>query len=119
MTELKKITKIVLIWYMICGSLFAFMYLGLIEMQLSMWIYDDPVTFVSMGITMLVLDIATVIAFFREWEQIDLYWIIMTLWMVGYFIMNILIITFLPLTEAWPPYCRLAALMRERLRLYL
>ena len=98
MTELKKITKIVLIWYVICGSLFTIMYLVLTEMQLSMWIYDDPVTFWSMGITMLVLTIATVMAFFREWEQIELYWIIMNFWMVGYIIMNILIITTLPLT---------------------
>lgn len=99
MTEIKKITKIVLIWYMICGFLFVIMYLGLTEMQLSMWIYDDPVTFWSMGITMLVLTIATIIAFFREWEEIDLYWIIMTLWMIGYIIMNILIITVLPVTQ--------------------
>jgi hypothetical protein len=99
MTEIKKITKIVLIWYMICGFLFVIMYLGLTEMQLSMWIYDDPVTFWSMGITMLVLTIATSIAFFREWEDIDLYWIIMTLWMIGYIIMNILIITVLPVTQ--------------------
>ena len=99
MTEIKKLTKIVLIWYMICGTLFVIMYLGLTEMQLSMWIYDDPLPFWTMGISMLVLTIATIIAFFREWEEIELYLIIMILWMVGHIIMNILIITVLPVTQ--------------------
>ena len=99
MTEIKKFTKIVLIWYLIAGSIFVIMYLVLTEMQLSMWIYDDPLPFWSMGTTMLVLTVATILAFFRDWEQIELYWIIMTLWMVGHIFINIFIITLLPVTE--------------------
>ena len=88
-----------MIWYLIIGSIFVIMYLVLTEMPLSMWIYNDPVPFWSMGTTMLVLVIATILAFFREWEQIELYWIIMTLWMIGHIIINICIVTILPVTD--------------------
>lgn len=99
MTEIKKTTKIVMVWYLVAGSIFTFMYLVLTEMQLSIWIYDDPLTFWTMGTTMLILTVATILAFFREWEEIELYWIIMALWMLGHIIIDICINTILPVTE--------------------
>ena len=102
MTEIKKFTKIVILYYGIAGLLFAFLYLVLTDMQLMIWAYNDPVTFWSLGGTMLVLAIASFLAFFKkEWEQIKLYFEIMLMWIIGALLMNVAIVTLITLPESW------------------
>ena len=72
MTEIKKITKIALIWYGVAGILFAFVYLVLTDLYIAIiqWPYNDPVMFWSLGGTLLILGIGYLMAFFRkEWEE--------------------------------------------------
>ena len=73
MTEIKKITKIALLWYTIAGLLFAFFYLVLTDLYVALiqWPYNDPVAFWSLGGTMLVLAIGYLMCFFRkEWDRV-------------------------------------------------
>lgn len=101
MTEIKKITKIVLIYYGIAGLFFAFSYLVLTNFfawQLMQWPYNDPVTFWSLGVSLLVLSIASFLAYFKkQWEEIKLYFEIMIMWIIGILIMNICIVALLNL----------------------
>ena len=102
MTEIKKFTKIVLIYYGIAGALFSFLYLVFTDLQLLNWPWPDPVPFWSLGFSMLVLTIASFLAFFKsEWEQIKLYLEIMIMWVIGAILMDIAIVVVVPLNEAF------------------
>jgi hypothetical protein len=102
MTEIKKLTKIVILYYGIAGVLFAFIYLVFTNFQLSTWPYDDPVSFWSLGNSLLVLGIASFFAYFKsEWEQIKLYFEIMLMWDFGSILMDIAIVVVITLPEVW------------------
>ena len=104
MTEIKKVTKVVMIYYGVAGLLFAFLYLALTDFfafQLMQWPTGDPVPFWSLGMTMLVLAIASFLAVFkREWELIKLYFEIMLMWIIGAILMDIAILVVMTLPEA-------------------
>ena len=103
MTEIKKITKIALLWYGVAGLLFAFFYLVLTDFfawGLMQWPYDDPVAFWGMGVSLLVLSIASFMAYFKkEWEEITLFFLIMMMWVFCMIIMDIIIVSLLGLPE--------------------
>ena len=104
MTEIKKITKIVMIYYGVAGLLFSFLYLALTDFfafRLMQWPTGDPVPFWSLGMTMLVLAIASFLAYFKtEWEKIKLYFEIMLMWVIGAILMDIAILVVISLPEA-------------------
>ncbi len=102
MTELKKITKIALLWYGVAGILFAFFYLVLTDLYVAMtqWPYNDPVMFWSLGGTLLIIGIASLMAFFKkEWEEIKLFFLFSMMWLLYFIIMNIITIALLGLPE--------------------
>lgn len=102
MTEIKKITKITLIWYGVAGILFAIIYLILTDFYIVMieWPYYDPVMFWSLGGTMLVLGIASFMAAFKkEWEEIKLFFLFTIMWLIYFIIMNIFTIALLGLPD--------------------
>ena len=102
MTEIKKITKIALIWYGIAGILFAFIYLVLPDLYVTMiqYPYNDPIMFWSLGGTMLVLGVASLIASFKkEWEEIKLFFLFSMMWILYFIIMNIFTIVLLVLPD--------------------
>ena len=101
MTEIKKLTKIVMIYYGIAGVLFSLLYLIFIDIQLANWPWPDPVPFWAMGSSMLVLAIASFLAFFRrEWGEIRIYFEIMIMQGIGSILMDIAIVVVVPLNEA-------------------
>ncbi|MFX1455676.1 MAG: hypothetical protein ACFFDB_09910 [Promethearchaeota archaeon] len=94
MTEIKKITKIALLWYTVAGFLFAFMFIVITDftMNFMQWPYNDPVNFWFQGGTMLVLAITTLLAFFiKEWERIKLFFFLVIIWDIMVLIMDIVI----------------------------
>jgi len=100
-TEIKKITKIALLWYCVAGLLFAFFFLVLTDFYawgLMQWPYNDYVAFWSLGGTMLVLSIASFMAYFKkEWEEIKLFFELMLMWVTMMIIMDIFTLALLGL----------------------
>ena len=102
MTEIKKITKIALLWYGVAGILFAFFYLVLTDLYLTMiqWPYNDPVAFWSLGGTLLTIGIASFMASFKkEWEEIKLFFLFSMMWILYFIIMDIVSIALLSLPD--------------------
>ena len=101
MTEIKKITKITLLWYGVAGLLFAFMYLVITDFYaytLMQWPYNDPVAFWSLGGTMLVIGVVSLIASFKkEWEEIKLFFFFAMIWVLYFLIMDIVAVAMLSL----------------------
>ncbi|MFX1489041.1 MAG: hypothetical protein ACFFBI_07830 [Promethearchaeota archaeon] len=99
MTEIKKITKIALIWYTIAGFLFAFMFIVFtgFTMNFMQWPYNDPIDFWFQGGTMLVMSITTLLALFiKEWERIKLFFFVSILWLIMVLILDIVAVAVLP-----------------------
>ncbi|NHJ19511.1 MAG: hypothetical protein EAX91_01115 [Candidatus Lokiarchaeota archaeon] len=102
MTEIKKITKISLIWYTVAGFLFAFMFIVLTDFTMSFmqWPYNDPIDFWFQGGTMLVLAITTLLALFKkEWEGIKLFFFLVIIWDIMVLIMDIVAVAILNFSE--------------------
>ena len=103
MTEIKKITKITLIWYGVAGLLFAFMYLVISDFYfytIVQWPYYDPVGFWISGGIMLVLGITAIIAIFKkEWEEIKLFFLFSMMWLAYMIIMDIVAVAILSIPE--------------------
>jgi len=102
MTEIKKITKIALLWYGVAGILFAFFYLVLTDLYVTMiqWPYNDPVSFWSLGGTLLTIGIASLMASFKkEWEEIKLFFLFSMMWILYFIIMDIVSIALLGLPD--------------------
>ncbi len=103
MTEIKKITKITLLWYGVAGLLFAFMYLVISDFYfytIVQWPYNDPVGFWISGGVMLVLGITALMAIFKkEWEEIKLFFLFSMMWLAYMIIMNIVAIVILSFPE--------------------
>ena len=101
MTEIKKITKIALLWYCVAGLLFAFFFLALTDFYawgLMQWPYNDPFAFWSLGGTMLVLSLASLMAYFKkEWEEIKLFLELMLMWVTMMIIIDIIALALLGL----------------------
>ncbi|MFW9830038.1 MAG: hypothetical protein ACFFEY_20895 [Candidatus Thorarchaeota archaeon] len=98
MTEIKKITKIALIYYTIAGFLFAFMFIVLTDftMNFMQWPYNDPINFWFQGGTMLVMAITTLLALFiKEWERIKLFFFLIIIWDLMVLIMDIVAVAIL------------------------
>jgi len=103
MTEIKKITKITLLWYGVAGLLFAFMYLVISDFYfytIVQWPYNDPVGFWISGGVMLVLGITALMAFFKkEWEEIRLFFLFSLMWVAYMIIMDIVAVAILSFPE--------------------
>ncbi|MFX0001788.1 MAG: hypothetical protein ACFE88_16880 [Candidatus Hermodarchaeota archaeon] len=102
MTEIKKITKVALLWYTIAGFLFAFMFIVLTDftMNFMQWPYNDPINFWFQGGTMLVMAITTLLALFiKEWERIKLFFFLIIIWDIMVLIMDIVAVTILNFPE--------------------
>ena len=103
MTEIKKITKITLLWYGVAGLLFAFMYLVISDFYfytIVQWPYNDPVGFWISGGVMLVLGITALMAIFKkEWEEIKLFFLFSMMWLAYMIIMDIVAIAILSFPE--------------------
>ena len=103
MTEIKKITKITLLWYGVAGILFAFFYIVLTDFYawgLMQWPYNDPVSFWSLGGSLLILGITSLLAFFKkEWEEIKLFLLLMIMWVIYFIIMDIIAVVLLGLPD--------------------
>lgn len=102
MTELKKITKIALIWYTVAGFLFAFMFIVLtgFTMNFMQWPYDDPINFWFQGGTMLVFAITSLLSLFiKEWERIKLFFFLIIIWVIMVLIMDIVAVAILNFPE--------------------
>ena len=102
MTEIKKITKIALIWYTVAGFLFAFMFIVLTDftMNFMQWPYNDPINFWFQGGTMLVFAITTLLALFiKEWERIKLFFFLVIIWDIMVLIMDIVALAVLNFPE--------------------
>jgi len=102
MTEIKKITKIALIWYTFAGFLFSFMFIVLTDftMNFMQWPYNDPINFWFQGGTMLVMAITTLLALFiKEWERIKLFFFLIIIWDIMVLIMDIVALAILNFPE--------------------
>ena len=92
MTEIQKLTKIFLLLDVLAGFVFAFLYLVIpdIFVILTQWPFNDPVYFRLFGGTMLVLGIASLMAYFKkEWEEVKLFFELALMLMVMVTIINI------------------------------
>ena len=102
LTEIKKITKIALLWYTIAGFLFAFMFIVLTDftMNFMQWPYNDPINFWFQGGTMLVMAITTLLSLFiKEWERIKLFFFFVIIWDIMVLIMDIVAVAILNFPE--------------------
>ena len=102
MTEIKKITKIALIWYTFAGFLFSFMFIVLTDftMNFMQWPYNDPINFWFQGGTMLVMAITTLLALIiKEWEKIQLFFFSVLIWDIMVLIMDIVALAVLSFPE--------------------
>ena len=93
MTEIQKLTKISLLLDVLAGFLFAFLYLVIPDIfiyGLTQWPFNDPIYFRLFGGTLLVLGLASLMAYFKkEWEEIKLLYELALMWLVMVIIINI------------------------------
>lgn len=103
MTDIKKITKITLLWYGVAGLLFAFMYLVISDFYfytIVQWPYNDPVGFWISGGVLLVLGITALMAIFKkEWEEIKLFFLFSMMWLAYMIIIDIIAVAILNFPE--------------------
>ena len=101
MTEIQKLTKICLLLDVLAGFVFAFLYLVIPDIyvyDLTQWPFNDPMYFRLFGGTMLVLGIASLMAYFKkEWEEIKLFFELGLMWQIMVLILNIFELAMLPL----------------------
>jgi len=101
MTEIQKLTKICLFLDVLAGFIFAFLYLVIPDIyvyDLTQWPFNDPMYFRLFGGTMLVLGIASLMAYFKkEWEEIKLFFELGLMWQLMVLILNIFELAMLPL----------------------
>ena len=101
MTEIQKLTKISLLLDVLAGFIFAFLYLVIPDIyiyDLTQWPFNDPIYFRLFGGTLLVLGLASLIAYFKkEWEEIKLLYELALMWLLMVIIINIFELVMLPL----------------------
>jgi len=100
-TEIQKLTKISLLLDVLAGFIFAFLYLVIPDIyiyDLTQWPFNDPIYFRLFGGTLLVLGLASLIAYFKkEWEEIKLLYELALMWLLMVIIINIFELVMLPL----------------------
>ena len=93
MTEIQNLTKISLILDVIACFVFAFLYLVISDIyiyDLVQWPFDDPIYFRLFGGTLLVLGLASLLAYFKkEWEEIKLFFELALMWLLMVLVFNI------------------------------
>ncbi|MBY9014162.1 MAG: hypothetical protein KGD68_00580 [Candidatus Lokiarchaeota archaeon] len=101
MTEIQKLTKISLLLYALAGFIFAFLYLVIPDIfiyGLTQWPFNDPIYFRLFGGTLLVLGLASLLAYFKkEWEEIKLFFELAVMWLLMVTIINFFELTMLSL----------------------
>ena len=101
MTEIQKLTKISLLLDVLAGFIFAFLYLVIPDIyiyDLTQWPFNDPIYFRLFGGTLLVLGLASLMAYFKkEWEEIKLFYELALMWLLMVIIINIFELVMLPL----------------------
>ena len=101
MTEIQKVTKISLLLDVLAGFIFAFLYLVIPDIyiyDLTQWPFNDPIYFRLFGGTLLVLGLASLMAYFKkEWEEIKLLYELSVMWLLMVTIINIFELALLPL----------------------
>ena len=101
MTEIQKLTKISLLLNVLAGLIFAFLYLVIPDIYiygLTQWPFNDPIYFRLFGGTLLVLGLASLMAYFKkEWEEIKLLYELSVMWLLMVTIINIFELALLPL----------------------
>ncbi len=93
MTEIQKLTKISLLLDILACFVFTFLYLVIPDIyiyDLTQWPFNDPIYFRLFGGTLLVLGLASIMAYFKkEWEEIKLFFELALMWLVMVIIINI------------------------------
>jgi hypothetical protein len=101
MTEIQKLTKISLLLYALAGFIFAFLYLVIPDIfiyGLTQWPFNDPIYFRLFGGTLLVLGLASLLAYFKkEWEEIKLFFELAMMWLLMVTIINFFELTMISL----------------------
>jgi len=101
MTEIQKLTKISLLLYALAGFIFAFLYLVIPDIfiyDLTQWPFNDPIYFRLFGGTLLVLGLASLLAYFKkEWEEIKLFFELALMWLLMVTIINFFELTMISL----------------------
>jgi len=101
MTEIQKLTKISLLLDVLAGFVFAFLYLVIPDIyiyDLTQWPFNDPIYFRLFGGTLLVLGLASLMAYFKkEWEEVKLFYELALMWLGMVIIINIFELVMLPL----------------------
>ena len=101
MTEIQKLTKISLLLDVLAGFIFAFLYLVIPDIyiyDLTQWPFNDPIYFRLFGGTLLVLGLASLMAYFKkEWEEIKLFFELALMWLLMVLIINFWQLVFLTL----------------------
>ncbi len=99
MVEITKRLKILLLINAIVGLIFAFLYLAISHIYLSLiqWPFYDPYYSWSFGGTLLILSIFTLLAIKRtEWEQIRIIFELVIAWQLTILILNIIGLILIP-----------------------
>lgn len=99
MVEISKGLKIVLIINAIIGLIFAFLYLAISQIYLSLiqWPFYDPYYSWLFGGTLLIVSIFTLLAIKRaEWKQIRIIFELIIAWQIMILILNILSLILIP-----------------------
>ncbi len=101
MTEIQKLTKISLLLYALAGFIFAFLYLVIPDIfiyDLTQWPFNDPIYFRLFGGTLLILGLASLLAYFKkEWEEIKLFFELALMWLLMVTIINFFELTMISL----------------------
>ena len=101
MTEIQKLTKISLLLDVLASFIFAFLYLVIPDIyiyDLTQWPFNDPIYFRLFGGTLLVLGLASLMAYFKkEWEEVKLLYELALMWLGMVTIINIFELVMLPL----------------------
>ena len=99
MVEITKRLKILLLINAIIGLIFAFLYLAIshIYLSLTQWPFYDPYHSWLFGGTLLILSIFTLLAIKRtEWDQIKIIFELIIAWQLTILILNIIGLILIP-----------------------
>ena len=99
MVEITKRLKILLLINAIVGLIFAFLYLAIshIYLSLTQWPFYDPYYSWSFGGTFLILSLFTLLAIKRaEWGQIKIIFELIIAWQLTILILNIIGLILIP-----------------------
>ncbi|MHA1456476.1 MAG: hypothetical protein ACTSXN_00045 [Promethearchaeota archaeon] len=99
MVEITKPLKILLLINAIAGLIFAFLYIAIshIYLSLTQWPFYDPYYSWSFGGTLLILSLFTLLAIKRtEWAQIKIIFELIIFWQLTILILNIIVLILIP-----------------------